>query len=95
MSDLAERYKICGRCIHDEESADTAGSTCYLCRRNPTDHRIDYFKDNEGKLTKCNRCKGSGWMPYGPGVRGIKICPDCHGAGIISLETATFGKENL
>lgn len=49
MSDLAERYKTCGRCIHAAESGDIAGSTCYLCRRNLTDHRIDWFEEVKEK----------------------------------------------
>lgn len=45
MSDLPERYKTCGRCIHDGDSPDIVGSTCYLCKRNPDDHRIDWFEE--------------------------------------------------
>ena len=44
MSDLSEKYKTCGRCIHDEE-VDIVGSACYLCKRNPSDHRIDLFEE--------------------------------------------------
>lgn len=44
MNDLAERYKTCGRCIHDGDSPDIVGSFCYLCSRNPTDRRIDWFE---------------------------------------------------
>ena len=44
MSDLSEKYKTCGRCIHDEEG-DIVGSSCYLCKRNPDDHRIDLFEE--------------------------------------------------
>ena len=36
MNKLAERYKTCGRCIHE--------SYCHLCLRNPTDNRIDWFE---------------------------------------------------
>lgn len=45
MSDLPERYKTCGRCIHDGDNPDIVGSTCYLCKRNPDDHRIDWFEE--------------------------------------------------
>ena len=45
MSDLSEKYKTCGRCIHDEEG-DIVGSACYLCKRNPDDHRIDLFEES-------------------------------------------------
>ena len=43
MSELAERYKTCDRCVHDGDGADIRGSTCYLCKRNPDDHRsVEY-----------------------------------------------------
>ena len=42
---MDERYKTCGKCIHDGDSPDVKGSPCYLCRRNPTDNRIDWFED--------------------------------------------------
>lgn len=41
---LAELYKTCGRCIHEDESAEIIGSACYLCSRNPVDNRIDCFE---------------------------------------------------
>lgn len=48
MNDLPERYKTCGRCIHDgEDDPDIIGTTCYLCKRNPDDHRIDYFEQRK------------------------------------------------
>ena len=48
MSDLEERYKTCGRCIHDGESnLNIVGSTCYLCKRNLDDHRIDWFEEKK------------------------------------------------
>lgn len=49
MSELAERYKTCGRCVHDGDGADIRGSTCYLCKRNPDDHRIDWFEERKEK----------------------------------------------
>lgn len=57
MSDLPKSHKTCGRCVHCE-NADIVGSTCYLCKRNPDDHRIDWFeerKENEDE----NRGKNS------------------------------------
>lgn len=47
MSELAEAYKTCGRCIHQYDDPDIAGSTCYLCKRNPTDNRIDWFHEDK------------------------------------------------
>ena len=47
MSDLLEKYKTCGRCIHAEDSSDIVGSICYLCKRNPDDHRIDWFEERK------------------------------------------------
>lgn len=49
MSDLEERYKTCGRCVHDGEgNPNISGSTCYLCKRNPEgDHRIDWFEEKK------------------------------------------------
>lgn len=44
---MKEENKTCGRCIHDEESADIVGSSCYLCKRNPEDHRIDWFEEKK------------------------------------------------
>lgn len=43
-----EELKTCGRCIHDGESGDIIGSTCHLCKRNPDDHRIDWFEERKG-----------------------------------------------
>lgn len=42
--DLPERYKTCGRCIHDGDCPDVVGSYCYMCKRNPNDRRIDWFE---------------------------------------------------
>lgn len=53
MNDLVERYKTCGRCIHDGEGdPDDSSSTCYLCRRNLTDNRIDWFEENKETVLK-------------------------------------------
>lgn len=46
--EIAERYKTCGRCVHDGEGdQNISGSTCYLCKRNPEDHRIDWFEEKK------------------------------------------------
>lgn len=42
---LPEQLKTCGRFIHEGESGDISGSSCYLCSRNPVDHRIDWFEE--------------------------------------------------
>lgn len=48
MNDLEERYKTCGRCVHDgEDDPNIVGTTCYLCKRNPDDHRIDWFESKK------------------------------------------------
>lgn len=49
---IEEEIKTCGRCIHDEESADIVGSSCYLCKRNPTDNRIDWFEEKNRRINK-------------------------------------------
>lgn len=42
---MDERYKTCGRCIYDGEDDPTqVYSMCYLCKRNLTDNRIDWFE---------------------------------------------------
>ena len=47
MSDLEEKYKTCGRCVHESDSEDINESFCYLCKRNATDNRIDWFEEKE------------------------------------------------
>lgn len=42
-----EKLKTCGRCKHDGESGDIVGSTCYMCARNPEDHRIDWWEEKK------------------------------------------------
>lgn len=32
-------------------------------------------------MSNCEMCGGSGVIPLGDGIRGIKICPICHGKG--------------
>lgn len=49
-SDLEEKHKTCGKCAHKND-LDITGSVCYLCKRNATDNRIDWFEMN-------NRMKG-------------------------------------
>lgn len=46
-SELDERYKTCGRCVYDGDSPNISGSTCYMCKRNPDDHRIDWFEERK------------------------------------------------
>ena len=41
---LSEKYKTCGRCVHDGDNPDNTQSYCYMCRRNFNDNRIDNFK---------------------------------------------------
>ena len=47
MSNLEEKYKICGRCVHESDPEDYEESFCYLCKRNATDNRIDWFKEKK------------------------------------------------
>lgn len=50
LIDIArENNKRCGNCKHDAESGDISGTTCYLCKRNPTDHRIDWWEEKKGE----------------------------------------------
>lgn len=49
---MIEIIKTCSSCIHNKESRDVNGSPCYLCRRNPTDNRTDWFE--EKRQTKFN-----------------------------------------
>ena len=46
-NNLPERYKTCGRCIHDSEDPNIIQSICYLCKRNSDDNRIDWFEERE------------------------------------------------
>lgn len=44
-----------------------------------------YLNDFDGdtmatvQVDKCKMCNGKGMVPIGPGIRGIKPCPLCHG----------------
>lgn len=40
---ILERYKTCGRCVHDSEGI--LGPHCYNCKRNSYDTRIDNFEE--------------------------------------------------
>lgn len=40
-----EENKTCDGCVRVREGLDISGSTCYLCKRNPVDHRIDWFEE--------------------------------------------------
>jgi len=46
--EIMEEGASCSRCIHKEKSTEIVGSTCYLCKRNPKDHRIDWFEEKKG-----------------------------------------------
>lgn len=39
---------------------------------------------SENKKIKCNKCNGSRFIPIGPGIRGMKKCPECNGTGIVA-----------
>ena len=52
------------------------------------DSLISLFSKEETSETKyyttfdnCSRCGGHGSIPLGPGIRGIRRCPDCNGSG--------------
>lgn len=47
-----ERRKTCGKCTHQYEGADIGGSTCYLCKRNPVDNRIDWFEEERSEYNE-------------------------------------------
>ena len=38
------------------------------------------------KPKKCKNCKGTGFVPLGEGIKGIKKCPFCDGTGKIETE---------
>lgn len=38
------------------------------------------------KQKKCKNCKGTGFIPLGEGIKGIKDCPVCKGTGKIETE---------
>lgn len=44
------------------------------------------------KQKKCKNCKGTGFIPLGEGVKGIKECPVCKGTGKIETETLIKNK---
>ena len=46
--EIVEEGASCSRCIHKEENSSMVGSTCYMCRRNSKDHRIDWFEEKKG-----------------------------------------------
>ena len=37
------------------------------------------------KKKKCKNCEGTGFIPLGEGIKGIKECPVCKGMGFIEL----------
>ena len=38
------------------------------------------------KQKKCKNCDGTGFIPLGEGIKGIKECPICKGTGKIETE---------
>jgi hypothetical protein len=44
---MREMNKTCDVCIHAEDRKDNSASICYLCKRNPVDHRTDWFEEKE------------------------------------------------
>ena len=44
---MKEDIKTCNGCVRVGEGLDISGSTCYLCKRNPVDHRIDWFEEKK------------------------------------------------
>lgn len=42
---------VCERCKYSNV-VDAIGTKCYLCKRNATDHRIDYFEPDFSKICK-------------------------------------------
>ena len=38
------------------------------------------------KQKKCKYCKGTGFIPLGEGIKGIKECPFCKGTGKVERE---------
>ena len=45
MNDSTKWLDICDGCKYCGCGYDVFGSCCFMCKRNPTDHRIDFFKD--------------------------------------------------
>lgn len=39
---------------------------------------------NLDEIMPCDTCHGNGFVPIGPGIRGIKKCPACNGLGRMS-----------
>lgn len=44
---------------------------------------------------KCKKCEGTGFIPLGEGIKGIKKCPFCDGTGIIEKENDRRNKNAL
>lgn len=45
-----------------------------LNKQNKFDWKHQYF----GEPYKCKICNGTGMVPIGPGIRGLKKCPACY-----------------
>ena len=76
MNSLSENYKTCDRCIRIEDNPDIVGSTCYLCKRNPYDHRIDWFEERKDEeLNNDSEIVNAIWNPD-RALEGV-FCPRC------------------
>lgn len=55
-SELKDEYMntVCERCKYSEVP-DAFGTKCYLCKRNATDHRVDYFEPDYTKIYKSEK----------------------------------------
>ena len=48
MSDLPEKYKTCGRRVHDgEDDPNVPESVCHMRKRNFNDYRFDWFEERK------------------------------------------------
>lgn len=52
-SELKDEYAnlVCERCKYSN-TLNTVGAKCYMCKRNVTDHRVDYFEPDYAKIYK-------------------------------------------
>lgn len=41
-------------------------------------NNLDFGQQYFGEPYKCKMCNGTGMVPIGPGIRGIKQCPECN-----------------
>ena len=50
-------------------------------KEEPTEDTLSSILD---EIMPCDTCHGNGFVPIGPGIRGIKKCPVCNGLGRMS-----------